>query len=172
MLAIKYSIDDMEAKTAVKQLTERLSKPQQALKECGLVLLRSISKTFKAGGRPTRWKKSARAKKEEGGKTLIDTARLMRSITMDVAGNKLTVGTDVKYARIHDLGGRIRKNATIKKYWRYMDKAFGKKSPARCVLVRAHQRQMNIDIPARPFLVIQDTDWRVFKRILEDYLTG
>ena len=169
MISLKYTLKDMEAKTALKGLTGRLSKPQKPLKECGLVLLRSISKTFKAGGRPTKWKKSARAKKE-GGKTLIDTARLMRSVTMDVSGNKLTVGTDVKYARIHELGGRIRKNATIKKHWRIMRKAFGKPITMRRVLVRAHQRQMDTDMPARPFLVIQDTDWRVFKRIFEDYL--
>ena len=170
MISVKYSIKDMEAKTAVKQLTERLSKPQQALKECGLVLLRSVAKTFKAGGRPVRWKKSARAKRT-GGKTLIDTARLMRSVTMDVVGNILTIGPNVIYARIQHLGGRIRKNATIKKHWRVMCKAFGKPITGRRVLVRAHQRQMNINMPARPFLVIQDTDWRVFKRIFEDYLT-
>ena len=170
MISIKYSIDDMQAKTAIKQLTERLSKPQQALKECGLVGLQSIAKTFEAGGRPVKWKRSARAKRT-GGKTLIDTARLMRSVAMDVVDNILTIGSNVIYARIQHLGGRISKNATIKKHWRIMRKAFGKPITGRRVLVRTHQRQMNTIMPARPFLVIQDEDWRVFKRIFEDYLT-
>ena len=169
MISLKYTIKDMEMKATVKQLTQRLSKPQQALKECGLVLLRSISKNFKQGGRPVKWKKSARARLT-GDKTLIDTARLKNSITMDVSGNILTVGTNVKYARIHELGGSIRKNATIKEHWRYIRFAFGKPITGRRVLVKAHQRKMNITMPARPFLVIQDTDWRVFKRIFEDYL--
>lgn len=169
MISIKYNINDLEAKTAVKQLADRLSKPQQALKECGLVLLRSIAKNFKAGGRPTKWKRSGRVKRE-GGQTLVETARLKKSITMDVSGNTLTVGTNVKYARIHQLGGRITKNATIREHWRIMTKAFGKEIPGRSVLVRRHQRQMNTNMPARPFLMVQDSDWRVFKRIFADYL--
>lgn len=170
MISVKYNINDIEMKTAVKQLTERLSNPQQALKECGLVGLQSIEKTFEAGGRPVKWKRSARARRT-GGKTLIDTARLMRSVAMDVVGNVLTIGSNVIYARIHHLGGRISTNATIKEHSRYIRFAFGKPIAGRNVFVKAHQRKMNTVIPARPFLVIQDEDWKVFKRIFEDHLT-
>ena len=171
MISIKYNIKDLEAKTAIKGLGQRLTKPQQALKECGLVLLRSIARNFKAGGRPAKWERSGRVKRE-GGQTLVETARLKKSITMDVTGNTLTVGTNVKYARIHQLGGRIKKSATIREHWRIMTKAFGKSIPGRNVLVRSHQRQMNINMPARPFLVVQDSDLRVMKRIVADYVTG
>lgn len=156
MISIKHSIDDMEMKTGLRQLSKRLTKPQQALRECGLVLIRSISKTFKAGGRPVRWQPSVRAKMT-GGKTMIKTARLLRSITMDVAGKTLTVGTNVKYARILHEGGEIRpKTASALKAnipgvgWRTMKK---------------------VTIPARPFLIVQDADRRVFTRIFGDYLT-
>jgi phage gpG-like protein len=156
MISIKYSINDMEAKTGLKELSKRLTNPQQALRECGLVLLRSISKTFKAGGRPVRWQPSARAKMS-GGRTMIKTARLLRSITMDVSGKTLTVGTNVKYAGILHEGGTIRpKTAKALKFnipgigWRTMKK---------------------VTIPARPFLVVQDADWRILNRIFEDYLT-
>jgi len=171
MITIKTTIKEMEMKTALKGLSTRLTRPQKALKECGLVLLRSISKTFKAGGRPVRWRPSKRALSGSKGKTLIDTARLKHSITMTVNGKKLKVGTNVKYAAIHHLGGRIKKNVTVKKFWRYMDTAFGKPIPARSVLVRSHRRNMDLTMPARPFLVIQDADWRVFGRIFEEYLT-
>jgi phage virion morphogenesis protein len=170
MIAVKYTINDLEAKVALKDLSGRLSKPQKALKECGLVLLRSVAKTFKAGGRPVRWKASARAK-AAGGKTLIDTARLMRSVTIAVSAKSVTVGTNAKYARIHQLGGRIKKNVTVKKHWRYMAKAFGKTIPARHVLVEQHRRNMDFKMPARPFLVIQAADRRIFTRIFGDYLT-
>ena len=169
MIAIKYSIKDMEAKTALRRLSDRLTKPQQALKECGLVLLRSIAKNFRAGGRPVRWKRSARARRE-GGQTLVDTARLKKSITMKVAGKILTVGTNVISAAIHQLGGRIDQNVTVRSHWRIMRKAFGRAIPARKVLVRSHQRHLQFDMPARPFLLIQDEDWRVFRRIFGDYL--
>ncbi len=165
MLALKYTIKDMEAKVALKGLADRLSKPQPPLRECGLVLLRSISKTFKAGGRPVRWKPSARAL-ATGGKTLIDTARLMRSITMGVTGKTLRVGTNVKYAAIHQLGGRVPARTVLPrraKALRWIDRS-GKVRFAKRVEIPAFQ------MPIREFLVVQDEDWRVFKRILKDYL--
>lgn len=166
MINLKVTVKDMEARAAVKGLAGRLAKPRQALKECGLVLLRSISKTFKAGGRPVRWKPSRRAKLT-GGRTLIDTARLLRSITMDVAARSLKVGTDVKYAAIHQLGGRIPGRVVLPrraKALRWIDKN-GNVRFAKKVTIPA------FTMPARPFLVIQDADWRVFQRIFGDYLT-
>lgn len=170
-ISAKYSIDDLEARKALDGIEHRLTRPEKPLKECGLVLLRSIAKTFKAGGRPVRWKPSKRAK-AEAGKTLIKTARLMRSITMTVLGRILTVGTNVVYAAIHHLGGEIKKNVTIKEHWRFITKAFGKPIEGRRVLVKSHQREMDIDMPERPYLVIQDADYRVFNRIVVDHTTS
>jgi phage gpG-like protein len=171
MVAVKYSIDDLKAKRAAKTAERRLTNPEKALKDCGLVLLRSVAKNFKAGGRPVRWHPSKRAL-AAGGQTLVKTARLMRSITMTVHGKILRVGTNVKYARIHQLGGKINQNVTVRQHWRYMDKAFGEPIPARSVTVRQHQRQMDTYIPARPFLKIQDADWRIMKRIVGNYAVG
>lgn len=167
MITIKTTIKDMEMKAAVKGLSDRLSRPQKPLKECGLVLLRSISKTFKAGGRPVRWKPSARTK-ITGGKTLIDTARLMRSITMKVTGKTLAVGTNVKYAAMHQLGGKVPGRTIFPKRakaLRWIDKA-GNVRFAKKVTIPG------FDMPARPFLIIQDSDWRVFGRIFGDHIVG
>ena len=171
MPALRYHIKDLAVKALLKGVEKRIQNPQPALEEIGLVLVRSVAKTFKAGGRPVRWKASKRAQ-AKGGKTLIDTARLVRSISKRVVGKVLTVGTNVKYAAIHHFGGRIRKNAVVKQHWRYMDKAFGRPIPARHVLVKTHSRQMDIDMPARPFLVVQNSDWRIINRILADHVVG
>jgi phage gpG-like protein len=171
MVAVKYTIDDLEAKAALKQAERRLEKPEKALKDCGLVLLRSIAKNFKAGGRPVRWHPSKRALATKG-QTLVKTARLKNSITMTVLGKILRVGTNVKYAAIHQLGGRIRGNFTVKKHWRYMDQAFGKPIPARSVMVRQHTRAVDTYIPARPFLKVQDADMRIMRRIVADYVSA
>ena len=170
MISVKYTIKDLEAKTAIKQATRRLAEPEKALKECGLVLLRSIAKNFKAGGRPGRWHPSKRALRE-GGKTLIDTARLLRSINMRVLGRILTVGTNVKYARVHQLGGKLDKNVTIRQHYRHITKAFGRPVKGRKVLVKQHQRQQNMYIPARPFLMVQPGDMRVMRKIVAEYVT-
>ena len=166
MISIKTTIKDMEMKAALKGLSTRLTRPQKALKECGLVLLRSVAKTFKAGGRPVRWKPSNRAQ-FSGGKTLIDTARLMRSITMKVTGKTLTVGTNVKYAAMHQLGGKVAGRTIFPKRakaLRWIDRG-GNVRFAKKVTIPG------FTMPARPFLVIQDADWRVFRKIFGDYLT-
>ena len=47
-----------------------------------------------------------------GGPTLADTGTLMNSITYVKRGNKVIVGSNLKYARIHQFGGTIKpKNA-------------------------------------------------------------
>ncbi len=170
MITLKTTIKDLGAKTGLKELEKRLTKPQQALKECGLVLLRSIAKTFKAGGRPVRWTPSRRANRSRG-QTLVNTARLKNSITLRVFKKKLKVGTNVKYAAIQHLGGHIEKTVAVKKHRRFITQAFGKPIKGRKVLVKSHDRKMNTQIPARPYLVIQKADYRMFTRIIGDYLT-
>ena len=169
MPSITYNIKDLEAKAAIKQARRRLENPEKALKECGLVLLRSVARNFKAGGRPVRWRPSKRALRE-GGKTLIDTARLKNSMTMRVLGRSLTVGTNVKYARIHQLGGKLNNNVTVKQHYRYITQAFGKEIDGRKVLVKQHQRKMDTYIPARPFLKVQAGDLRIMRKIVADYV--
>lgn len=151
---------------------KRLKNPEKALREMGFVLLRSISKNFKEGGRPVRWHPSQRALRERG-KTLVDTTRLKSSMTFRFLNKKtIAVGTNVKYAPIHQWGGKIDKNVTVKEHYRYIKRAFGRPIAGRRVLVKQHQRQMNTSIPARPFLMIQPADFRVLLRIAADYMTG
>jgi phage virion morphogenesis protein len=53
------------------------------------------------------WKPSIRAR-ETGGKTLTDSARLKQSITYRAGSDQVEVGTNVRYAGIHQTGGTIR----------------------------------------------------------------
>lgn len=169
MIGLKLKIQDLGVKTRAKKIEQRISNPRKPLDECGLVLLRSIANNFKEGGRPKKWKPSHRAK-ATGGKTLIKTARLMRSINKKVAGKKLIVSANVKYARIHHLGGQISQTVTVREHSRYITKAFGKPIEGKRVIVKSHQRKMNVNIPARPFMVIQDADFKLFKRIISNYI--
>ena len=170
MVAISIKHKDLGARTALEKVRQRLDHPAPALKDCGLVLLRSIARNFKAGGRPVRWHPSGRAIRD-GGKTLVDTSQLKNSISMQVTGKVLRVGTSVKYARIHQLGGKLDKNVTVKQHYRYITQAFGKEIDGRKVLVHQHQRQQDAYIPARPFLKIQDEDLRTMHKIVADYVT-
>ena len=53
----------------------------------------------------TAWPLSHRAA-AEGGKTLMDTARLRNSINSQATDDLVMVGSNVAYARIHQLGGK------------------------------------------------------------------
>jgi phage gpG-like protein len=163
-------INALELRSDLALIQGRLEHPRQALRECGLLLLRSVAKNFNQGGRPVRWHPSARALRE-GGQTLVDTARLKNSITMSVTDDTLRVGTNVAYAAIHQLGGKLNENVTVRQHYRQITQAFGKTIPGRKVLVRQHQRQMDTYIPARPWLMIQDEDWRRMREIIADYIT-
>ncbi len=59
----------------------------------------SVPETFRAEG--PGWPRSAWSAEKQG----QDTGALLRSVTHDVEGNKLRVGTNLKYARKFQLGG-------------------------------------------------------------------
>lgn len=148
-IAVKVNIDAAPLKRRIERLLENMTEGAvgQALKACGVVALRSIEKNFREGGRPQKWAElkptTVKRKKKTGHtKTLIDSGTLKNSITAEVSGNVLTVGTVVPHARIHQLGGDIQ---------------------------RAKKIGMSIiRIPARPYLVVQDEDKEIFKKILRD----
>lgn len=52
-------------------------------------------------------------KGRKGGKTLTDTARLRKSIEHRATGDEVTVGSNVKYARIHQMGGRAGRGQSV-----------------------------------------------------------
>lgn len=168
---IGYTYDDSELQGLLGEMEDRIKNPAPALKQCGLILMRSISKNFKEGGRPVRWKPSERAK-DTGGQTLVKSARLKKSFSMTVAGNLLRVFTNVAYAAIHHFGGSINKNVTVREHYRIMNQAFGKPIAGRRVLIKSHSRKMNVEIDARRFAMVQDEDLRVFTKITGDHVTS
>jgi phage virion morphogenesis protein len=113
-------------------------------KDMGERMRFSIEENFRTGGRPSGWKSlapatvRARARIGKGPKPiLIMSARLKNSITYKPDSTGLTVGTNVIYARIQQLGGETGRGGKVR-------------------------------IPARPYLVVQESDLAYFrKRILE-----
>jgi len=114
------------------------------------------------------WKK--RKKRREGGARksqtlLVNTGRLKRSIRKVKADqNDVVIGTDVPYAEIQNLGGKITTTASVRSYTK---KAFTRKAHSRTrngnvesvdaqsvksYTVRAHRRKMNTTIPQRQFI--------------------
>lgn len=102
------------------------------------------------------WKESGRVR-AQGGQTLRDEGRLMNSITFEASPDHAEWGSNLIYAGIHQVGGRITaKNA----------KALVFNIGNQTIAVKS------VDIPARPFLGISAEDEREIGHIVNDWADG
>ena len=79
------------------------------LEKLGVIFTKNIKRQFNLSEDPyyKEWKPLKNPSEKRGGSTakpLLDRGRLVNSITHNVIQNKLTVGTNVKYAEYHQNG--------------------------------------------------------------------
>ena len=153
MSAITITIDIAPVQSMLDELAQKTGDLSPIMSTIGEIVVRQVDDAFKdqrsPGGVP--WKRSQRAI-ADGGQTLIDRGVLRNSITRKVAGQSVTVGTNVEYSAIHQFGGVIRPKK--------------KKALAFGGIVR---RQ--VTMPARPFLPDQQTlDWEEIRHAIWRHL--
>lgn len=149
MAGVSYHIDDAEVKRKIGGILKRLDNAEPGMKLIGETALESIQRNFEEGGRPRKWKRLApstrKARKRKGkwpGKILM------------IAGAA---------------GGLF---GTIS-YKAYSDKVV---MIANKVYAAIHHfggmagRGKKVKIPARPFMMIQDEDWREMKEELSQFI--
>lgn len=103
----------------------------------------------------TPWKPSQRVLAHKGKtplKTLVESARLKGSITHQVDGDTVEVGTNVEYAAAHQFGATIQQAGA---------------HAVPLVLPEGATGGRVIVLPARPFLGIEEGDYLNFAEILE-----
>lgn len=122
----------------------------------------STVRRFKIGKGPDgkKWKTSIRAS-AEGGKTLVQSARLRNSIRRKADAGGFAVGTNVIYAATHQYGARRVIRARKAKLLRFQ--VDGHWAAAKKVLIH---------IPARPFLGLSDEDMDEIRETMEDFMNG
>lgn len=166
---IKVSADDKEVLQVIEGYARRLSNMRPAMLNIGEAIRTSVERNFAAGGRPP-WEPSARVKLA-GGETLSDTGRLRRSLTVRAGERSVAVGTNVKYAAVHQFGAKKGSFGTVTAHVReHIRKIAGKE-----ITVKAHTREQSLPwgtIPARPFLMEQDEDRAEINHILIEHITG
>lgn len=144
----------------LSKLVKGISKSESTLQNNKTNLLRNIGESLKAStsrrfsqskepdishsGRT--WVKGVKS----SGKTLLDRGNLKNSINYNVKGNTVNIGSNLIYARIHQLGGVIKaKNRGLLRFkinGRYVSKK-------------------KVTIPARPYLGFSKFDEREFERL-------
>ncbi len=170
MSGISIKIEDKAIRTLLNRAAERFGNLTPLNQRIAMLMEASIRENFAAGGRPTRWTPSKRAKAQRG-QTLRDTNRLMNSITNKGDAAKAVAGTnDVRAAVLHfgsKKGGFGTVQAAVRAHIRVIR---GKEQK-----VRAHARKQAMpwgDIPARPFMLLQADDLVEIKDMVGAYLTG
>ena len=170
---IEARIDDRDVTRTLGRLARKVADLRPVMREISFVMLEAVHQNFESQGRPNPWKKSKRAARS-GGRTLQDTKRLWRSISARSDASSAMVGTNVVYAAAHHFGFKGRVTAHVAAHRRKQasrDQKQGRKKTASGVsFVRAHTRTMNINLPARPFLVLADDDTRKIVERMRRYI--
>lgn len=155
-ITIGAAIDDAEALAALDALRAATDDLTPLWADIGDGLVANVAFRFRDGQGPggVPWKASWRAR-TSGGQTLIDSGALRTSIHREADAAGVSVGTNVRYAAVHQFGAVIlpRKAKALR------FKAGGRwRSVKRAV------------IPARPFLGIDADDRADILRIATDHL--
>jgi phage virion morphogenesis protein len=163
-------INDSAVRQGLAGIRSRGGNLKPLMQDIGEEMARIVERNFAVGGRPDAWPASARSRRDAG-KPLSDTGRLRRSITVESDRTSAQVGTNVKYARIHQFGGTIHHKArtlAFKNKGGFLSRAAAarRKTAVRIGFGRAH----DITIPARPFLVLTDGDLVRIERIAEAFI--
>lgn len=110
-----------------------------------------------------KWPRRSSPDKGKGRRrTLVKTGRLRRSIRMRVSGSRVTIFTEVPYAKIHNEGGKVTGTANVKAHTRKI----GKGRKAKKVPVKAHKRRFNYTMPKRQFMGESDLlNRRIIKNV-------
>jgi len=175
---ISYEIkNDEKVKALLKKAGDKAKDLRVPLKQCGILMLSSIDKNFRAEGRPKRWAPlspmtiAMRRKKGRGAKILQDTGHGKGSIIYKVVSNqKVQIGTNLGYMKIHQEGGSIkippRTIRPVKAKALHWISSAGEDVFAMVV----HQKARTAKIPQRKFLLFQEDDKKNIVKIFTEYL--
>lgn len=127
-------------------------------KKIGEVLVSSTKKRFEDEEAPdgTKWPKSYRAS-ASGGQTLSDKSHLKNSISYQANATGVEVGTNNKYAHVHQDGMEIK--AKNVKFLRFQ-------------VGGGWVRKQKVTIPKRPFLGVSDDDMEEIDGTILEHIKG
>lgn len=112
MTGLALQIDVTEIDGLVERfdrLARRVEDTSDLMDEIGSMLVASTQDRFERSTGPDgrAWPQSVRVQMTQGtAKTLLDTGRLMTSITHEPGNDQVEVGSNVIYAAIHQMGGQ------------------------------------------------------------------
>lgn len=170
MPGIRLKIDKTEMNKVLEGVTDRMTDSSPAMRKIGSLVKESVRTNFARGGRPVSWAKL----KTRHGQPLRDSNRLMNSITREAKKDSVKVGTNVVYAAVHHFGARKHSFGsfafTVAEHARTIARG---KNKGKKTTVRQHRRTVKLpwgNIPARPFMLLQQEDVPEIQTILAKHI--
>ncbi len=155
----------LETGTVVPRLAEiarGLTDATRMWDEIGGKLELSTHNRFDTGTDPegALWPKSLRVI-NQGGKTLVDSARLYQSVTHNAWPSGVAVGTNVEFAATHQFGATIKAKTAKGLFIKFKHRGSNKSEI---------RRPQQVTIPRRAFLGLSDADETEIMTIAERYV--
>ncbi|MFB6364474.1 phage virion morphogenesis protein [Paenibacillus elgii] len=186
---IEVKVDTSEVVRALQEMQRRSLNLRPFMGAVGMIMIKSTHENFEAEGRPIKWKgwspltkergeNSAMAHAEKTRKTkagrqrqyirnlsklsakkiLQSRGELKKSVVIGrITSDSVEIGSSLVYSRIHQLGGTI----------------VPKKAKALAIPMGGGKviKLKRVKMPARPYLMLQQTDRDTIIRVARDYLT-
>lgn len=159
---IEIKVENAAAVAALSRLADAVQKRAPLMRSLAGIMADAVEENFAQEGRP-QWLGIQPNPRRAGGKILQDTGRLAASIVSSSDNDGAVVGTNVKYAAIHQFGGQTRPHLIKPRNKQAL--AFGGK-------VVKQVSHPGSTIPARPFLLLTDDDAAEIEATVEHYLRG
>jgi phage virion morphogenesis protein len=169
---ITIKVDDTGVQNLLKTLQSRIQHMQPIMREIAEIMKDEVEENFAQQGRP-KWKPlspftiAARRKGKGSIKGLMilqSSGILAGSISAKATDTQAIVGTNVKYAAVHQFGDKTSPTVIKPKnkkalFWP------GAKHPVKSV------KHPGVTIPARPFLSIPDIGMAKIRQTMTRYIT-
>jgi len=174
---IKVHLDMADVQARLQGLQGKLHNRRPFMKAVKNIMQNAVEENFAQEGRPKwtplRAATLARRGNKGDGKILQVTGRLVNSIMGRYDDNSAIVGTNVRYAAIHQFGGTIKQKArtgVVHYFQRHGNgQRFSRENGAHYGMKRDH-KAYSITMPARPFLALTTEDKEQIRAAAITYL--
>ena len=174
-VTLDVELKDQAVMRLLEKVRNRLGHMLPAMKIIGEIVRTSVVRNFEVGGRPIRWAPLSKTTLDRRKGTRIFRRQgfaggLLGSVYARAENDEVRIGTNKPYGVVQQLGAKKGSFGTftvnVKEHMRQL-------KTGKQYQVKAHTRRVKLpwgDIPARPFLMVQEQDWGEIREELTEYL--
>ena len=118
--SVEIRLDSKDVEKALLQVAQKCEDMRPLMKNIAGIMADATEQNFENEGRPDKWQELAKRTikqrtktKHYPGKILQVEGRLALSVTTQYDNDSAVIGSNLAYARIHQLGGQAGKNQSV-----------------------------------------------------------